>query len=297
MSGSISTIDLSLLPPPQVVETIDYEALARQMLSRLTSLDANFADLLESDPAAKVLEAVAYGRMLDRQRVNEAALAIMLPYARSTDLDNIGDRWDVKRLQVGLDRAGKPLMEEDDRFRRRIRLAPEAKGAAGSPGSYVYWALTLAPAITDASAVQTSPGAVTVTLLGAAASGLPTAAELTVVRAAFADPATAKRPLTDAVTVAPPEVVGYAIDADLWLLPGPDASLLQGKSAAALAALMAERRKLGFDMPRSALDAALHQPGMSRVDLNAPAANVIVTPRQIALPTGGTVLRLAGRTI
>src|SRR4051794_23858499 len=221
MTSPLSTIDLSLLPPPDVVEPIDFEALLRAMLARLAANDPAFAEVLESDPAAKVLEAVAYARMLDRQRVNEAARAVMLPYSRRNDLDNLGALWDTPRLQVGTAQGGKPVMEDDERYRRRIRLAAEAKGAAGSPGGYVFWALTFAPTATDASG--------------------------------------------------------------------------HGKVNAMLTALLAERRKLGFDMPRSALLAALHQPGVSRVDLHQPATDVIITPRQVALPSGTPVVRVAGR--
>jgi len=115
------------------------------------------------------------------------------------------------------------------------------------------------------------------------------------VRRTLSDERTAKRPLTDSVSVAPAAVVRYAIEADIWLLPGPDAGLVMGKVNAMLTALLAERRKLGFDMPRSALLAALHQPGVSRVDLHQPAADVIITPRQVALPSGTPVVRVAGR--
>ena len=57
MTSPLSTIDLSLLPPPDVVEPIDFEALLRAMLARLAASDPAFAEVLESDPAAKVLEA------------------------------------------------------------------------------------------------------------------------------------------------------------------------------------------------------------------------------------------------
>jgi phage-related baseplate assembly protein len=295
MTSPLSTIDLSLLPPPDVVEPIDFEVLLRAMLARLVANDPAFAEVLESDPAAKILEAVAYARMLDRQRVNEAARAVMLPYSRRNDLDNLGALWDTPRLQVGTAQGGKPVMEDDERYRRRIRLAAEAKGAAGSPGGYVFWALTFAPTATDASTVQLSPGSVAITLLGPGPDGQPLAAEVETVRRTLSDERTAKRPLTDYVSVAPAEVVRYAIEADIWLLPGPDAGLVMGKVNAMLTALLAERRKLGFDMPRSALLAALHQPGVSRVDLHQPAADVIITPRQVALPSGTPVVRVAGR--
>ncbi len=293
----VDTIDLSLLPAPDVIEQVDYERLFGQMLAKLTSLDRDFAEVLESDPAAKVLEVGAFARMRDRQRVNEAALAVMLPYARGRDLDNLGALWGVVRLDTGVDAKGKPAKEADDRFRRRIRFAAEAQGAAGSPGAYCYWALTLAPAAIDASAVHVSPGNVRVTMLGAAADGKPTEAELGKVRAAFSDPKTRMRPLTDSVAVTAPEIVPYALDADIWILPGPDANLVMDKVRASYQAVRAGRRRLGVDMPNSVLAATLQQPGVSRVDIVSPAGNVVVRPWEFALESAPPVLRLAGRTV
>lgn len=293
----IDTIDLSLLPAPDVIEQVDYERLFGEMLTKLVSLDSDFAEVLESDPAAKVLQSGAFTRMLDRQRVNEAALAVMLAYARGRDLDRLGQLWGTERLTVGVDAKGRPAKEIDDRFRRRIRYAAEAQGAAGSPGAYCYWALTLAPQITDASAVHISPGNVRVTMLGTAADGRPAPADLAVVRSAFGDPKNRIRPLTDAVSVTAPDVVPYALKADIWILPGPDSNLVMDKVKASYATTKSGRRRLGVDMPSSVLHATLQQHGVSRVDIETPSANVIVRPWEFAVESAAPVLRLAGRTI
>ena len=81
MAGGFTSVDLSQLPPPDVVETLDFETILAEMLADLRARDAVFDALVESDPAYKILEAAAYRETLIRQRVNEAARAVMLPSA------------------------------------------------------------------------------------------------------------------------------------------------------------------------------------------------------------------------
>jgi phage-related baseplate assembly protein len=101
------------------------------------------------------------------------------------------------------------------------------------------------------------------------------------------------RPLTDQVTVQSAALVPFAIEANLTLYAGPDAGLIEDTARAALAAFLAANRKLGRDHPRSALIAALHVAGVQKVDLVEPAADVVVTPLQVAQP-GEPAITIAG---
>ena len=49
-TSAISTLDLSLLPPPEVVEQLDYEAILAEMLADLRARDPVFDALVDSDP-------------------------------------------------------------------------------------------------------------------------------------------------------------------------------------------------------------------------------------------------------
>ena len=98
--SAFTTIDLSTLPPPSVVETLDFEAILAAMLADLQARDPAFTALVESDPAYKILEVCAYRELLIRQRVNDAARATMLAYATGADLEQIGALFGVTRLTI-----------------------------------------------------------------------------------------------------------------------------------------------------------------------------------------------------
>ena len=77
-------IDLSQLPPPQIVEQIDFELILAERKAYAISLwpadeQAKIAARLEleSEPLTKLLEENAYRETIWRQRVNEGAVANM----------------------------------------------------------------------------------------------------------------------------------------------------------------------------------------------------------------------------
>ncbi len=87
----MAVIDLSQLPAPDVVETLDFEAILAERKATLISLypedeqEAVARTLtLESDPLVKYLEENAYREVILRQRINEAAKAGMVAYAIKT---------------------------------------------------------------------------------------------------------------------------------------------------------------------------------------------------------------------
>jgi phage-related baseplate assembly protein len=92
-------IDLSRLPPPQLVEELDYEKVLTEMRNKLRELLPEWTGYeLESDPANKVLEAAAYREMLLRQRVNEAARGVLAAFAAGSDLDHLAAFYPETRL-------------------------------------------------------------------------------------------------------------------------------------------------------------------------------------------------------
>ena len=63
----------------------------------------------------------------------------------------------------------------------------------------------------------------------------------------------------------------------------------KAEDKAAVEALVDELHQCGRDVTRSAIFAALHQPGALRVDLTAPAADIAITADQAAYCTGITL--------
>lgn len=297
MSG-YTKIDLSQLPAPDVVETLDFEAIVTAMRDDLVLRFPAIAGVidLESEPARKLIEVFAYREMLIRARVNEAAKAVMLAYATGADLDNLAALFGVARLVIDEGDAEAippvlPTYESDDDMRRRLQLALEAFSTAGPSGAYIFHALSADGDVLDASATSPAPGEVLVTILSRSGDGVPTSDVIDAVTAALS--AEDVRPLCDSVTVQPAEIVDYAITATLRFFSGPDTGTVMAAAQAAAEAYVAAQHRLGRDIAVSGIHAALHQPGVARVDLVSPSGNIAISDTQagnctaITLTAGG----------
>lgn len=92
-------IDLSKLPPPELIEELDYEVILAEMRTKMRELLPDWTGYeLESDPANKVMEVAAWREMLLRQRVNEAARGVMIAFAGKSDLDHLAAFYPETRL-------------------------------------------------------------------------------------------------------------------------------------------------------------------------------------------------------
>jgi phage-related baseplate assembly protein len=181
--------------------------------------------------------------------------------------------------------------ETDDRLRDRIQQAPEGFSVAGSIGAYRFQALSVNSTIVDVSVSSPTPGNVEVVVLTSA--GLPSDDLLAQVLAALS--ADKVRPLTDTVAVVAPTEVAYGITATIGILRGADAASVMTAAQAAADAYAADRRgALGRDIVLSQIITALSVPGVYRIDLVAPVANVDVADDHwanctaIALTQGAT---------
>lgn len=103
----MAVIDLSQLPAPQIVDVPDFETLLAERKAEFVALhpkdeqEAVIRTLeLESEPATKLLQENAYRELLLRQRINEAAQAVMVAYAMGGDLDQLAANYNVTRLTV-----------------------------------------------------------------------------------------------------------------------------------------------------------------------------------------------------
>ncbi len=79
----MSIVNLSALPAPQVLEDLDFEDISRLTWrpSGRTWATAGPRNW-KSDPVTKLLEVGAYRTLLNRARVNDAAKALLLAYAK-----------------------------------------------------------------------------------------------------------------------------------------------------------------------------------------------------------------------
>lgn len=292
MTGAYTAVDLSQLPAPGVVEAIDFEAILAEMLADLQARDPVFTALVESDPAYKILEVAAYREVLLRQRVNEAARAVMLAYAGGADLENLAALFGVTRLTIDPGNPSAvppvpPTLEPDADFRRRVQISLEGFSTAGPAGAYVFHALSASGDVLDASATSPSPGDVLVTVLSRVGSGAASPALISTVQAALS--AQDVRPLTDNVVVQSAAIVNYAITATIYCYAGPDRALIIAAAQAAAAKYAADQHRVGKDVTLSGIYAALHQPGVQRVDLASPTANIVISTSQASWCTAITL--------
>ena len=289
----MSTLDLSALPAPQVLESLDFEELYQGKLStfRLYMGD-NWTANLESDPVVKQLELAAYRDMQLRARVNDAAKALLLAHAKGADLEHLAANVSLSRLVIQVaDPLAVPPVEEvkesDDALRERVQLAYEGLTTAGPRNSYILHARNASALVADASAESPSPARVTVTVLSLDGNGTATPALLATVAAALNDEDV--RPLGDRVTVQSAQVLPYRIDAVLHMKgPGPESDAALAEVERKLAAWINPRKRLGVEVARSAIDAQLHVAGVARVEL-ANWQDIAPTMAQAAFCTGYSV--------
>jgi len=258
-------IDFARLPPPKVVEEIEFELLLdvyqAQVLAKNPALAA--ALQLEQSPTNIILEAEAYGEMIVRQRINSAARASMLPFATGSDLEVIGARFNVQRMDGEL----------DPRLRRRIQLSMESFTTAGSPGSYIFHALSTSTNVKDATAVaERGTGRVTVTIMADGSNPVPSASLVDAVYDRLMSDGI--KPLTDEISVLPVTKIATDLQANITLYPGPDASLVIADINKALTALRNRITIIGRDLKRSSVLAALTQEGVQNAEIDFEDINV-----------------------
>jgi phage-related baseplate assembly protein len=317
-SATFTAVDLSRLPAPEVIETLSYETLLAQAVSKFQSLMSETAEgaaeydaLLDSDPAMILLQLIAYYAMGFRARVNDGARAVMPAYAVRSDLDNLVALMNVLRLTLvpGDTAAGvDPIYESDTDLRSRFVLAPEGFSVAGPEGAYIFHARSASGEVLDASAISPDPddiralvlqvladhaaapaltqamtaaldaaswpGDVKVTILSRAGDGTASAELLDLVSAHVSDETI--RPLTDAVTVQAATIVNYAITATVTTFAGPDGSIVIAESIRRATEYAERQHRLGLDVTRSGIFAALHCEGVQNVQLSSPAFDIVI---------------------
>lgn len=271
----MTTIDLSQLPAPSIIEALSFEAILNALKEDFKLRYPTFdADLL-SEPAIKLLEVAAYRELLLRARINDAAKACMLAYALGADLDHNAALVGVPRLTTN------GQTETDDQLRQRAQMALEGYTVAGSTGSYIAHARAASLSVQDVTIDSPTPGQVRLTLLANTPDGIADAALCSTVQDYLS--AEERRPLTDAVTVVSVDVVNFTVAATLYLYQGPSSAPVLVAAHNALNKYLSDVKKIGYDVTRSGIFAALHQAGVRQVILTQPANDIAVQSRQVAI--------------
>ncbi|HAS6603849.1 TPA: baseplate assembly protein [Vibrio parahaemolyticus] len=272
-------VDMSQLPKPAVIEQLDYEQILQEWIQRYKELDPDYQDVIESDPVYKLLEVAAFREVVLRQRVNDGAHATMLAYAVDEDLDVIGANFDIQRLVIdeGDPNAVPPrerIMESNEAFRYRIQLSNRAKNTAGSADDYEFWALS-ADGRVKSIATYSPKGTLTVTVsvLSHEGNGAASAELIKLVEDTLTPKGT--RPLSDEVVVQSATINEFSVVAELELFSGPDEAEVLKAAREQLDKWLADSHRQGMDLTLDGFYASLRVPGVYKVHLTSPAADII----------------------
>ncbi len=280
--------DLSQLPAPNVVRPLNFEAeLLRLKTTMREELRASMPEIdqvleLESEPLLKCLQRMAYENIAMQARINDSAKACMLAYAVDEDLDQWAANNDVARLPD----------ETDEQLRRRAQMAFEGLTVAGSKGSYVFHALGADAQVLDAMPITPAPGVVRMVVLAREGDGTASSALLAKVLNALSPDDV--RPMNDTVQAVSAEVLGFAVEAQLFAYPGPTQATVLDRALESLNLYLASCRRLGYDVAESGIKGALHVQGVQKVVLTGPEGDIEVAPHQVAHCTGINVTLAEG---
>lgn len=295
----MAVIDLSQLPAPDVVEVPDFETLLATRKEAFIALypaeqqEAVRRTLaLESEPVVKQLQESTYREVLLRQKINEAAQAVMVAYALGSDLDQLAANYNVTRLiTTPADPDAVPpveaVMETDDALRVRVPDAFEGLSVAGPKAAYEFYAKSADGRVADVSATSPAPAEVLITVLSREGDGSAPADLLGAVEAALNDESV--RPVADRVTVQAATIFSYSVLAKLHLYDGVAAGPCLEAANAALAAYLAEQAKLGRSVRRDSYSAVLRVAGVDWVEITEPAADIIMDRTQAGYCTAVSV--------
>lgn len=282
---SSNRIDLSALPFPNVIEQLDFEAELLECKKEVISRDPELAEVLnfESEPIVKLLETFAYRLLLKTSQINAKAKALMLAYAKGSDLDHLAANRNVfrKTIIVGNTRENPPIeavMEADEDLRRRVQLEPESK-SAGSVGAYQFWGLGAHGHVKDISVETPQSGYVDI-FVQSHINDIAPENLLNIVDQAL-EPNT-RRPLTDLVTVKAATPFPWTVAATLILFPGPDSAVVKTAAEEALNIYIKLVNSLGYDVTRSGIYHALHVAGVQNVILTSPLNDIILPKSKYA---------------
>jgi phage-related baseplate assembly protein len=289
-ASTASTLDLSSLPPPDLIEQLSFDDVLARMVADVQARLPAFDATVDSDPAVIVLQVAAYHLQIHRAAVNDAARQLMVASATGSNLDQLAALVRVQRLTIDEGdpaRGIPPRLESDAALRQRITLGPEGFSVAGPELAYVFHAKSADGAVRDASATSPVPGEVLVSVL--ARDGDGTAPGDLLAKVAAIVNSDSVRPLGDLVRVASGEIRRFELSARLVTFSGPDIDLVLSAARASLDAYLSGSRLLGRDITRSGIYAALHVPGVMRVEILSPASDVVCDATQAAYCTNITL--------
>lgn len=252
-----------------ILEKLDYEVInSRLQADFIAKMPANEQQnwqntlMLESEPITKLIELIAYLEIILRNRVNEAAKANLLSFAKDSDLDRLAEFYGVVRADG----------EDDARFKGRIIDRIQGSSTAGPKAYYRYHAMSASPLVDDVYITSPRAGEVLIVVLSRKDGELATQA---VKDKVMQDDV---KVLTDFVTVEQADAKVIDIHAKIRLKDGNPATHIAITSD--LQALFS-KASLGQPISLSAIISRLHNDDVLAVELLYPTRDVPIKNNEI----------------
>ena len=279
--------ELAILPKPEIIEELDFEAILKRMLDKLRANYRNSGlsytvERLRYDPQIIQLETASYSEMLLRQRVNEAVRSQMLPFAYGGDLDILASFYDVNRM----------FTESDERLRTRIVLAIQGRSTGGTEPRYKFIAMSADVRVADAVVytIGRDP-TIHVAIFSTDFSGVADPHLIEKVQTALHQPAV--RMVNDIIKVASAAQNVIHIEADIWLLPQSPQTIVAAAEKS-LRDAWSKSMALGRDLTLAWWVSKLMIEGIHRVEPIVPVNNITI-PFNQAAAIGSITLNYRGR--
>lgn len=295
--------DLSQLPAPEVLKKLSYETLLNERKQTLNGLhplvfidgqpilkqatliqtdteiywkipfdqDAGLYYLdLPSDPATRIIEADTYRELLLHNAHNQLAKDLLIAYATGANLDHLAANYGVSRLVISPANGSiAAILESDAALRKRTLLMIENYARGGSMGWYLFNTLSASGLVKDAAVISPNPCEIVISVLSHELDGSATPELLATVEDYINSRYT--RVLGDLVTVQSAEILHYDLTAEIVYYPGPSSAAVKTAIETAWLKYRSQSERIGHGVHRSAIDAALHQPGVYRATIQSPA--------------------------
>lgn len=286
----MTTLDLTALPPPQVLDEPDFQVIFDALIARHKEADPNYTYYTAGDPVTQLFQVIAYRELVWRNRTNEVALSRLLAYATGTDLDHLGSfcpsggvtRMIVQEANNNLIPVVPEIKEGDEAYRRRIQLRLSTPSTAGPVEHYLYHALSASPLVKDALAYSPDfdhgfnmGGRVNITVLSREGNGIPSTGLLQVVEQAVNSEEVAV--LTDLITVEPARLKPIDIAVSVVLYQDTPVALFNNLEAL-FRSEFAKMQRLGNPITPSWIMQVVHREGVQNVTLLQPTSVVAVEP-------------------
>lgn len=289
------TINPTLLPAPDAIETISLEALIEARISDFTTraAEAGFdydVGSLETDPIKIDQTTGAYREALMRARVNQGIRAVLPAYAQGADLDNIAARANVERLVLVPATNTTPAVLESDQSLLVRYLTSFATPAAGSVDGYIHHTILAWPYARDIAVLgpgfHNVPGRAAIYLLADGGVAVPSDT-VQAVRAYLRQDHI--KPLTDDVVVSSAGIVAYAVELTITVPRGPDPVVIAAAAKSMVEKVCDARYAIGAKVYVNSLEGAAYVGNVLRVTRASPAADIVPLANQAAFCTGVTV--------